>query len=249
MPLSFDRVAHEYDATRGGEERGARDAAKVDEYLPAGIGLVLEIGIGTGVVAKALTGRGRRVVGVDISPLMLASAVERIGPRVAVGDASRLPVGDASVDAVIAVMVLHLVDDEAAVARAVGRVLKPGGVFVGTVGHRLDTGDPVSRVIAEINSLPRSDPRSRRHPEDWVETFRVAGFDSIRLERWPHRRTPSSPQKVADDLERRTWSSLWSLTAEQWQDEVVPRIARLRSLGTEPVEQADTTEILIARRP
>jgi len=52
MSLSFDRVADEYDATRGGEERGEHVAADLEPWLSGG-GPVLEAGAGTGVVALA----------------------------------------------------------------------------------------------------------------------------------------------------------------------------------------------------
>src|SRR5205814_1897101 len=72
----FDRVAHCYDETRGGEERGEEVAAWVDGLL-GGPGTVLDVGVGTGLVAEPLVRRGRRVVGIDVSVAMLARAARR----------------------------------------------------------------------------------------------------------------------------------------------------------------------------
>ena len=52
-PVTFDRVADSYDETRGGLERGREGAAVLAGPLPAG-GPLLEIGVGTGLVAAGL---------------------------------------------------------------------------------------------------------------------------------------------------------------------------------------------------
>ena len=48
--LSFERIADRYDATRGGEQRGRRTAASLAPLLDP-VWPVVEIGIGTGVIA------------------------------------------------------------------------------------------------------------------------------------------------------------------------------------------------------
>ena len=50
----FDAIAEHYDETRGGERRGQEYADDIDAHLPAGDGPILEIGVGTGVVALGL---------------------------------------------------------------------------------------------------------------------------------------------------------------------------------------------------
>jgi ubiquinone/menaquinone biosynthesis C-methylase UbiE len=87
--ISFDRAAPTYDATRGGLERGVYLADSIVPHLRPGP--VLEVGVGTGAVAVAVRERGHPVVGVDLSPAMLALAQPRLGPRVAVADGFRLP--------------------------------------------------------------------------------------------------------------------------------------------------------------
>src|ERR1700683_1981702 len=58
----FDQLAEHYDETRGGETRGEEYAADIHAYLPSGDGPILEIGVGTGVVALGLRRLGRTVV-------------------------------------------------------------------------------------------------------------------------------------------------------------------------------------------
>ncbi|HEV7370444.1 class I SAM-dependent methyltransferase [Arenibaculum sp.] len=107
---------------------------------------VLEIGCGDGIHLLALAERlGRdadiRGIGIDLSPAMVASAgarlaagglggTGRIGFRVDEGT-ELATLGDATVDVVYCVGSLEHMVDQAAVARAVARVLKPGGRFVG----------------------------------------------------------------------------------------------------------------------
>lgn len=104
--INFDRVAAEYDATRGGVERARAAAADLSGHLPGGV--VLEIGVGTGIVADALLARAPQVqhlAGVDISAQMLGLARRRLPGCVVRGSAQRLPFPDQRFDAVIAVHV------------------------------------------------------------------------------------------------------------------------------------------------
>jgi ubiquinone/menaquinone biosynthesis C-methylase UbiE len=94
--LSFERIADRYDATRGGEQRGRRTAASLAPLLDP-VWPVVEIGIGTGVIALGLRELGFAVVGVDLSPAMTQRARRRLGPVVAVADAAHLPVADAAI--------------------------------------------------------------------------------------------------------------------------------------------------------
>src|ERR1044071_8947843 len=109
MSQSFDRVAANYDRMRGGEDRGRQSAAEVAPYLVPGP--VLEVGVGTGIVAGALREMGHPTFGVDIAERMLVQARQRLGPVLARADAMALPFADASVSGVVFVHVLHLVSD------------------------------------------------------------------------------------------------------------------------------------------
>ncbi len=100
---------------------------------------VLDLGSGPGLdalLAARHVGSGGRVIGVDMTPAMLAKA-RRNAERAGVahvefrdGRLEALPVADASVDAVTSNCVINLVPDKAAVFREVARVLRPGGRIV-----------------------------------------------------------------------------------------------------------------------
>src|ERR1700716_237022 len=124
MGVDFGRIADTYEEARGGLERGAGYAAELAPQLRAGH--VLEVGIGTGVVAASLSAFGRSPLGVDISRAMLARARDRLGRRVALYDGRRLPFGDGAFAAAYAVWVLHVVQDQARLFAEVCRVVQPG---------------------------------------------------------------------------------------------------------------------------
>ncbi len=138
MP-DYEVEAARYDSTRGGEPRARAAADAIERLLPPGP--VLDVAVGTGIVAATMT---RPVIGVDLSSAMLGHAVLRLPGRVARADARRLPARSSSVSAVTAIWLLHLMPDSEAVVREVARVLRPGGVFVCTVdkraAHRLAEG-------------------------------------------------------------------------------------------------------------
>jgi arsenite methyltransferase len=98
--------------------------------------VVLDLGSGGGIdaflAAKQVGAKGR-VIGVDMTPEMLAKArdnASRVGAsnvEFKLGEIESLPVGDRSVDVVVSNCVVNLSPDKTAVFREAFRVLRPGG--------------------------------------------------------------------------------------------------------------------------
>ncbi|GAB3934395.1 hypothetical protein GCM10029976_043290 [Kribbella albertanoniae] len=124
--------AARYDDSRGGVERAQAAARAVGELLPAGSQRVLELAVGTGIVGAELVALGNLVHGFDLSTAMLQHAKVRLPGHVAAADATRLPVADRRTDAVVAIWLLHLLDDSTPILAEVARILRPGGVFLTT---------------------------------------------------------------------------------------------------------------------
>jgi SAM-dependent methyltransferase len=136
----FDAIAPRYDRVFAREPADLR--AHVDRALSAigeGARDVLDLGVGTGLELPRLLDAGHRVVGVDVSPEMIALCNKRSRPiRCVEHDFwSSLPFEDASFDAVIALFgsLAHAPDDHALarLGREVKRVLREGGVFFAEV--------------------------------------------------------------------------------------------------------------------
>jgi arsenite methyltransferase len=101
---------------------------------------VLDLGSGGGfdcfVIGPKIGARGR-VIGIDMTPAMLAKARRNAGAyrertgldnvEFRLGEIEHLPVADASVDVVISNCVLNLSPDKQQVWHEIARVLKPGG--------------------------------------------------------------------------------------------------------------------------
>ena len=95
---------------------------------------VLEVGSGTGHFGFDLVNRGHEVVGLDLSPTMLAVA-RRKGRAVHLvrGDALTLPVASASFALVLSVTVLEFVADPQQALQEMWRAVRPGGRLVAAV--------------------------------------------------------------------------------------------------------------------
>jgi ubiquinone/menaquinone biosynthesis C-methylase UbiE len=120
---------------------------------------VLDVGCGSGPMSRELATADRTVIGLDSSAAELAVAAERgPGPWIR-GDMRRLPLADASVDAVVSSVGLVMVPDLTEALSEVARVLKPGGLLA-TIAPALrpvGIGDlrVLSRITARLRALPQ----------------------------------------------------------------------------------------------
>src|SRR5262245_1466845 len=103
--------------------------------IPPGA-VVVDIGCGAGMdllIAARRTGPTGQVIGVDMTEPMRrraaagAAACGLTNVEIRAGDATRLPVADASVDVVISNGVLNLVPEKGRAVAEIARILKPGG--------------------------------------------------------------------------------------------------------------------------
>lgn len=140
---SFGSVAADYAALRPGYPADA-----VVFLLGSRPRRVLDLGAGTGLLTEVLLAAGHEVVAVDPAAGMLAQLRARL-PQVEarVGDAERIPLPDASVDAVVAGQAAHWFRPDAA-APELRRVLRPGGV-AGFVWNTRDERVPWVRALGE----------------------------------------------------------------------------------------------------
>jgi SAM-dependent methyltransferase len=108
-------------------------------WLPDEALVVADVGCAFGYGTAALRGgaRTRTVIGIERDPAHLREASRRFPwLRVLVGDATAIPLEDASVDAVVMLDVLEHLDDPRAALEEARRVLRAGGAIVLSVPHR-----------------------------------------------------------------------------------------------------------------
>jgi ubiquinone/menaquinone biosynthesis C-methylase UbiE len=137
---------------------------------------VLDVGCGTGLLATRLRREldGATVLGCDFSLGMLAQA--RARPEVVAwvqGDALRLPLRAATVDAVVSTEAFHWFPDQAQAVAEFARVLAPGGHALVAI---VNTPNDVVRTAFRLAS------RTFGQPFDWPtrdgmrRLFEDAGF-------------------------------------------------------------------------
>lgn len=154
---TYDRVAEEY-ATRIADELAGKplDRALLACYAEqvTGLGTVADMGCGPGHVAAHLHDLGVPVVGIDLSPEMVAIARRRF-PAIPFAQGSMLALGapDAAWGGIVAFYsIIHLPPESRRQAFAeFARVLKPGGLLflafhMGDEQRHLDEwwGQPIS---------------------------------------------------------------------------------------------------------
>jgi ArsR family transcriptional regulator len=115
--------------TREGEVEAAILAALADRP----VGVLVDVGTGTGRMIELLGSGADAALGVDRNPEMLRLARGRIEAaglaraQVRQGDMYALPCADRSADTVVLHQVLHFADDPAAVIAEARRILRTGG--------------------------------------------------------------------------------------------------------------------------
>ncbi len=151
---------------------------------------VLDLGTGTGVVAQraaGIVGPNGHVVGVDISPEMLALA-RRSATSLGLGNltllegrAETIPAEDAAFDVVLACLSMMYVIDREAAARQIARVQKPGGRFVAAVWAGPEQCDIVlfqqtAGRFAGPPPVPGVGPGALADPSDFLELIGAVGI-------------------------------------------------------------------------
>jgi len=128
----FARIAHRYDLLNRvmtlGQDRAWRSEVIRRVPLPAG-GRLLDVGAGTGDLAREALRRGARVVAADVTLEMIRLGRRRLrGQPVAwvCADALRLPFAGAAFDGVVSGFLLRNVGDTRACLAEQLRLLQPG---------------------------------------------------------------------------------------------------------------------------
>lgn len=157
---AYKRYAGVYDVAFGAVANPGRKLAVATANRKPGT-RVLEVGVGTGL-ALPLYRRDIKVVGIDLSPEMLARAREKVAEE-GLGnieellemDAENMKFPDASFDTAIAMYVASVVPRPERLMAEMRRVCKPDGDII-VVNHFTSKGGPLRAVEFLFNPLSRT---------------------------------------------------------------------------------------------
>ncbi|MHC2998499.1 class I SAM-dependent methyltransferase [Microbacterium sp. HJ5] len=196
MSRSFGAAAGAYESGRP-EYPGAAVEWMLEPVRREGRALrVADVGAGTGKLTRAIVESGADVVAIDPDAGMLASLRENVhGVPTFVGTAERMPLPDASVDALLLGQAWHWVDPPVAAAEC-GRVVRSGGVL-GLIWNVRDESDAFVRGLTAI-----------MHPSSAEQMIADGG---------PTVAAPFGP------LEKRTWGWTRTMTRNALLDMVASR--------------------------
>jgi len=219
---------------------------------------VLDLGTGTGSVALSCAAHiapDGHVIGVDISPEMLALARARASrsalPNVSFADgrAEALPVDGSSQDTVLASLSLMYVIDRAAAAREIARVLKPGGRLVAAVWAGPERADIVRLQQMAGSFAPKPPvggvgPGAMADPSPFLAQLADAGVDPL---------VESEITEFAFEDFASAWAVLAGVTAARIEPERLgPAMAAVRAEmwpdGDGPRRFRNETQFIVGRR-
>jgi ubiquinone/menaquinone biosynthesis C-methylase UbiE len=217
--ISFDRAADTYDMTRALPEEVAQKLtdALLSEIQAAGADRVLEVGVGTGRIARPLAERGVRVLGIDIAPRMLARLRQQLGPQhtppdLMMGDTTRLPLVSASFRAVLVIHVLHLVSPWQTALEELRRVLAPGGVLIGDNTRSRTSGEwgVGSAKWRELMAARNLAPRARPSADEIHSSLHALG-GSCRVVTFAEGEVRRTPEQNLERIRSRSHSWTWEI--------------------------------------
>lgn len=191
MSADYATLSASYDAFREPDVRLSRALAElVDE------GSVVDVGAGTGKYARALADAGRRVIAIEPSEAMLASALPHARVTYRRGRAEELPLADGEVSAAMAVLASSHFGDLERALREMDRVSGAGTIIDVIVDPREAEPYWFSEYFPEVHA--RNCERSEPLPSRIARMERVLGRPLV-----------SRPFLVADDFADRFTGAAW----------------------------------------
>ena len=174
---------------------------EIETWLAHDLGLgtgktALDLAAGTGKFSPRLLATGATVIAVEPVQAML-DQLTRQYPEIdsRSGSAQRIPLEEASVDAVVCAQAFHWFATREAL-HEIHRVLKPGGAF-GLIWNVRDDSVPWVAALGRIMK-PFEGDTPRFHSQKWRGVFPADGFSPLREKHFSNPQT-GPPEKVIID--------------------------------------------------
>jgi ubiquinone/menaquinone biosynthesis C-methylase UbiE len=191
LPLAFGSVAETYDRVRPPYFRPLLDRAQ--EVLELGSrACVLDLGAGSGRLTRELAARFDSVIAVEPDDEM--RGLVDVG-TVLCGSAEKIPLTDASVDAVFVGEAFHWFDAPRAISE-IARVLRPRGALSVISTHWWETDPPLPESVLELLREPYERTAQQRRPR-WDEAFEASPFEPLRYEHFEEAITVNADRLLA----------------------------------------------------
>lgn len=238
--ISFDEAAEYYDRTRITDPEAIRAAVDMLDRELGSLGRILEIGVGTGILALPLAERGREVVGLDLSRAMMRELISKSGgvrPFALVqGDATRLPFADASMGGAYARWVLHLIPDWRSSVGELCRVVGLGGrVLIEADAYGIQCGSLYRRFMDETEHAAPAGLDVRAGYRDLDDAFAASGAAARDLPAIVAK-AETSPNRYLDRVTERLYSWTWRIPDDELRD----AIERVRRWAAEEYSDMDS---------
>ena len=193
-----------FDADAARYARGRPDyPAEVDGWLRDTLSLapgktVVDLGAGTGKFTRRLVATGAKVIAVEPVAAMRDRLTADLPEVEALdGNATAIPLPDASVDAIVCAQAFHWFATREALAE-MHRVLKPGGIL-GLIWNTKDDSVPWVRSAFTITE-PYEGQVPRFYTGDWRNVFPAPGFGPLHEQRYPHEHRGIPETVIVDRL-------------------------------------------------
>ena len=185
---------------------------------------VVEVGAGTGNFLSLFRGHAARLIGIDLTPAMLAEAARRHdGLFLAGGDGTSLPLKDAAVDVACSAQTLHHIHRPVPVLAEMGRVVSDDGRIL-VVDQVAPEHYEEALVMTQLEILRDPSHAMSRPPSAFHIMAAKAGLEIV-------------DERIA---ERRSRLSKWMWRGEFPQEridavrEFIRRLGALTGMGFEP---------------
>lgn len=213
--VRFDRAAEFYDETRAHSGELALATTELLASELRGRGRILEVGVGTGLIALPLREVGIPMVGLDLSAPMVGKLVEKGGGwspfPIVLGDATALPCRDDVFGGALVRWVLHLVPAWRSAIAELVRVVEPGGVLALNLGHYGGPWDEMQARFGELAGVAVDPVGLGWHAEEELDAELVSRGASVRLLPPLVERSEEPLEAFLDGIERNLYSWTWPI--------------------------------------